>query len=272
MKWVLPLIVAVTLVGPIWAQDEMAPREPLTEAQQSTFLARRTKAAMFGRFGSFGSLLYALYDIVIHSDSKRINDTTLHSPFPDFYQPTWAESFDSIARQTQSTWHYDAARNCWVFAEPAAALPYHVDIAKGWRTEDRGMYVFYGPKDAPVGMDIYMLGRYSAKQDEQATFDRVREALALQFAGKFAPDISVDKMQKVRAGDSPAIYFETADTPQGIIWRQWVIVERGYAIVIVSAIKPEDDATLWPDVKQMVASFKITPSNNKKPQEKPEQK
>ena len=235
--------------------------QPLSPEAQQRLLDRRTTPQMVGRFGSFASLLYALDNLPLHTDSERINDMGLASPFPENYEPTRRELFDAIARQTGSRWAYDGERGFWVFAEPPMPPPYTLDLAEGWRVEDRGIYTFYGPPDAPVGMDIYTLGGYSADDPgaERRLYDRVRERLSLRTARRFAPDATADMMERVRVGPHEALFFEQPQTPGGAAWRQWAIVDEGQAVLVVSAVRPEHQTAVLPDVRAMVESFRLKP-------------
>jgi hypothetical protein len=233
-------------------------RKSLTSAEQKSFLSRRTSGAIIGSFDSYSSLLYALNDVAIYTGDESINMTTLNSSFPDFYKPTWEELFDTIARQTKSSWKYDPARDFWVFAPPPRPMPFELTLAPGWKVHDEGPYIGYQPSIAPVGMDVYMLGHYSStnKEEEAALFGRVKEALAVQFAKPFQKDVSPKDMTDVSVGKLRALHFQGAG-PTGIVWRQWVIVDSGSAFAIVSAIKSEHEKEILPDVLKMVSSFKV---------------
>jgi hypothetical protein len=103
-----------------------------------------------------------------------------------------------------------------------------------------------------------MLGSYSTadRKDDAALFNRVRETIAMEFAQRFKKDVSAREMTDVAVGSLQASHFQAAGPP-GIIWRQWVIVDSGMAFAIVSAIKPEHEKEILPDVLKMVASFKV---------------
>jgi hypothetical protein len=237
-----------------------ADRKPLSAEEQKAFLAKRTSSEMMlGSFDAFCSWLFATRDVAIHCDSEEINRTRLDSSFPEFYKPTWRELFDAIGRQTKSTWKYYAARDFWVFSKPAADLPYKIELADKWQADDRGLYLSYHPEIAPVGMDIYMMGTYSVSEgdDKPELYKKVRDALALQFASAFKKDVTVKEMEDVKIEDLNALHFKINAPATGVAWRQWVIVDSGKAFVIVSAIKPEDEKKILPDVERMVKSFKI---------------
>jgi hypothetical protein len=217
---------------------------------------------MKASFDSFCSYLYAGPDVVIHTASKEINQTRLRSPFPEFYSPTWKELFDAIARQTMSSWKYDSKRDYWTFNKPPLPLPFTMKKAEKWKAHDRGMYVSYQPSIAPVGLDVYMMGAYSIDKasGEGKLFADVGDAIALLFAQSFKEDVTPKEMTKVKVGSYEALHFKSDGS---VIWRQWAIVKDGKAFIIVSAIKPEHEAALFPDVEKMLATFKILKSSNK---------
>ena len=241
-----------------FSQSGLPDRKPLSPEEQKAFLAKRTVGGIAGSFDSYCSLLYAVNDVAIHTEDHSVNTAVLDSPFPEFYKPTWAELFDSIAQQTKSTWKYDPARDYWVFTPNLQPMPFEISVVDGWKAHYEGLYVGYKPSIAPVGMDIYFLGRYSVEQKEGdvALFDLVRKETALQFARHFKPDVSIGEMQEVQVGARRALFFET-DKPTGVKWRQWVLVDSGMAFAIVSAIEPEHEDQLLPDVLKMVRSFRM---------------
>lgn len=268
----LPLTLGAVLVflcaACLGAEPE---RKALSAQEQTAFLSRRTGSGMLGTFDSFCSLLYATQDVAIHTDSRAVNGTGLDSPFPEFYKPTWSELFDSIARQTLSSWTYDPKLDYWVFSKPPQPLPYEIVIADKWQSEDTGSYVGYRPAIAPVGMDIYMMGTYSVSEEggkAEDLYAKVREDIALRFAAVFKKDVTTKEMSLVKVGDLNALHFKIASPQNGVIWRQWAIVESGRAFVIVSAIKPEQDAQIFPDVEKMIKTFKMKKDIDKPPKPK----
>lgn len=255
-------LLAATVVVMLYQSSvaELPPRKALTSEKQQTFLRSRTGGGIMGSFDSYCSLLYAVHDVCIHTKEDTVDHTSLQSPFPEFYQPTWRELFDSIARQTKSAWTYDPARDFWVFDTPPKALPYQITIQEGWKAHDEGLYIGYQPKIVPVGMDIYVMGSYTAaeKKDEAPLHNKVREALAVMFAKTFKADVTARDMSETPIGGCKALFFDIT-AKSGVNWRQWALVDGGQAFVIVSAIKPEHEKELLPDVKKMVASFKAIP-------------
>jgi hypothetical protein len=244
--------------------QEKAEAKPLSAEEQRRFLASRdTEPRLLGvangSFERFASFYFTFKMVVIHSDDEKINDAKVFNTYPEFYKPTHAELFDLIRRQTRSVWRYDDKRALWLFEAKPSPLPYTLDLAKGWTAEDRGLYVKYTPPGAPVGMDIYMLGRFSAEKDQEELFLKVREYYALKSV-EALKDVTVKDMTKVKVDGAEALYLETSKVPRpNNTWRQWAFVRDGYAFVIVSSIDKDNEERLLPDVRAMVNSFKLAP-------------
>lgn len=250
------LLITFVAAAPALAQK----RSPLSSAQQIEVLSRRLKSGVIsGTFGSYGSMLYGILNIAIHTDDKHIGDTTLHSPFPDFYKPTTRELFDAIALQTQSSWSYDSQTDYWVFAKPAKPKPFSITLTEKWIGDDRGVYISYKPPTYPVGMDIYYYGSYSADKREQELdlWKKIRNSWAIGFASRFKRDVTIDEMRNVTVDGVEALYFESPTPRPGVVWRQWALVKNGQAFVIVSSL-PSNDEQLRSAVESMVKSFRVT--------------
>ena len=114
----------------------------------------------------------------IYSANARINKAKTEPLIESAHKLTFTETFETIARQTKSTTHYDAKSKQWDFEEPQMPLPYSLSLADGWSADDRGYYVAYIPKIAPVGMDIYMMGRFAGLNEQQLKDIRDEQALA----------------------------------------------------------------------------------------------
>ena len=256
MQRIAGLLLTLAIAAHAGAQGVEVKLEPLSEEQQAKLLARRTQGGMVGTFGNFGSMLYAINNVVVHSDNERVVSTRLHSPFPDWYKPTWAEFFDTMARQTSSSWSYDEDRAFWLFAEPAAALPYEVQLPEGSEAEGRGIGTHYTTEGKLLAA-IYVLGHYSADEDEEELFVRVRDDVALRSASRFGGEAEVDAMERIVVADSEALFYETVNPHDGSNWRQWVFVSGGHAISILSSLNEEDEPRLLPDLRALIASIKV---------------
>jgi len=267
MKTALFLSLAVAFAVPLPAADDPAPKkdeskgkevklEPLTSKQQEALLASRAPGDMVGSFNSFASMLFALDNIVTHTDSEEIAEVRLHSPFPDFYKPTRAEFFNSMARQMSSSWSYDTKRAYWVFAKPPMPMPFKVTLAKGWESEERGNYLFCKPPTAPVGMDIYVMAEYSSTPPDPKLQEKMREAAAMLFAQNFKKGITAKEMTVTKVGAYDALHLKASPRP-GVMWRQWAIAEDGQSFVIVSAIDEANEKDVLPGVEEMLKTFEL---------------
>lgn len=233
---------------PYWLADPAA---------RARFLNTRMRTGqMLGTFNSMCSMWYAIHDVLVSCKTEEICEIQLRSPFPEFYQPTWNKYFNAVARQMHTRWSYLDDKYGFMFSEPALPLPFEVQFVEGWRAEHRGQYVAFIPTQAPVGMDIYMFGTYTADEGEPELHRRVRDHWALQFASGFSDDITTAEMQIVTIDGAEALFYETAHPQTKILWRQWAFVSNRMCFVIVSAIDPALDEAIWPDVKVMQESFR----------------
>ena len=267
MKAVLFLWLAAIFIMPVAAKEKpksaadegrkVVRLTALTAPQQEALLVRRRSGGMLGTFNSFASLLYAMDDIVVHSDDRKIGEVALNSPFPDFYKPTSAELFNAIARQTASSWSYDAKRAYWVFAKPAMPMPFKITLAKGWESEERGNYLFCKPPGAPVGMDIYVMAEFSSEPADPGLPAKMREAAAIMFARGFKKEGTAADMSTVKVGAYDSLHFKTPTPRPGTTWRQWAIAEAGQVVVIVSAIDDGNEKEVLPGVEEALRSFEL---------------
>ena len=231
----------------------LSPRTSLSPDQQAEVLKQKFGAPM-GTFDSFFSFLYAACDVCIHTNTSSVNKTTLLPVFPKTYAPSLAEAFENIARQTHSSMNYNAKTDYWVFDPPAMPLPFSLETAAGWKAVDRGLYVAYIPDIAPVGMDVYMMGRYT---DTKVKVNDIRNAIAMLFAAKFNPKVGPGDMKTVTVDGVEALFWESPAPSPGVTWRQWSFVKDGQAFLIVSSIDKGNEDKLLPAVEKMVASFKV---------------
>lgn len=228
-----------------------------TEEQNKILHERIPTGMMMGSFYEYTNLLYCSREEFLQTPSVDIAKTNLHTVHVKDYKPTRAELFESIARQTGSTIVYNPTFfSKWVAMPTPMPLPYSIKIADHWKAEDRGMYVAYIPDCQPVGMDIYMLGRYSELTAEK--LKEVRNGNALNWGTMVDSSATLEKMKEVKIGDSEALYYETTSVKRpGNQWRQWSFIKGGEAFLIVSSIDQPNAAKLVPQVEEMVASFKL---------------
>jgi hypothetical protein len=212
---------------------------------------------MLGSFNGMVSMWHAVMDVLVSCKTEEVAQTRLRSPFPEFYKPTWREYFDAVALQTHTRWHYQDDTYGFMFEEPALPLPFEVQLTAGWRAEHRGQYVAFIPSQASVGMDIYMCGSYSDEKDEALLHKRVRAHWAMAFLPRIDEGAKIEDMQTVEVDGVEALFYSTANTKTKVLWRQWAFIKNGMCFLIVSAIQPDLDEALWPDVQVMQRSFRV---------------
>ncbi len=265
----MPSFAAEKPKQPATAKGEEVKLKPLTLEQRQALLDRRRSAMVMGSFNSFASLLYAVDDIVVHTDDPELAKVQLNSPFPEFYKPTSAELFDAIARQMACSWSYDEKRAYWLFVQPAMPMPFKVDLAKGWESETRGNYLFCKPPGSPVGMDIYVMAGYSSRPDDPQLPAKMREGVAMIFAKNFKKDVKVKDMSIVKVGAHDALHFKVPTPRPGTTWRQWAIAEGGQTVVVVSAIDDAKEGDVLPGVEAALKTFTMKKPDVAPPNEAP---
>ncbi|MGD8451342.1 MAG: hypothetical protein PVJ57_05935 [Phycisphaerae bacterium] len=229
--------------------------------RRARFLSsRRRSPMMMGSFDAMVSFWLAVHDVPVSCETEEVAETEMWTNFPEFYQPTWTEYFNAVARQTYTHWYYKDARLGFMFVEPSLPLPFFLEVADGWEVENYGHWIKFVPPQAPVGMDVYMLGEYSAEpgEDEAALFERVRREWALSWAHMLDPQCTVDAMTTVQVDGADALFWEGQHPETHVILRQWVFLKHGMCFAIFTAMAPELEDAIWPDVQAMVKSFTVT--------------
>lgn len=227
------------------------------EEKLSELHKRLTSPSMLGSFYEFNNLLFCMGQPYLETTSVEVSNTRLQTVHAQDYMPTVAELFETMARQTQSSVRYEPTfLSKWIVVPPAMPLPYSLKLEDGWKAQDRGLYVAYVPTLQPVGMDIYMLGRYSGLSPEKTI--EARNLNALMFAKMFDKTVTIADMEEVKLSDCDAIFFKAKSAmKKDCQWRQWSFVKDGQAFVIVSALDNKNADVLLPQVERMVASFKL---------------
>lgn len=206
-------------------------------------------------FGEFAEVLLSAGIVQIHSSNARVTRTRLAPICDKSHDLKMSEFLETIARQTGTTAKFDEKKCRWNFEPPAMPLPYRLSIAKGWHEEQRGYYTAYIPKIAPVGMDVYMMGRFDELDDSR--MKQIRNEQALWFADRMRPGVKIEAMNTTTVDGCEALSFETKAPMEGRQWRQWAFVKDNQAFVIVSAVDDKNESKLIPDVEAMVSSFRV---------------
>jgi len=230
----------------------------LSDEEKLKELHKRSKSSsILGSFYEFNNLLFCMGAPYLQTTSVDVSNTRLQSVHAQDYMPTFAELFETMARQTQSSVRYEPTfMSKWIVVPPAMPLPYSLKLEDGWKVEDRGLYVAYIPTLQPVGMDVYMLGRYSGLSREKTI--ESRNLNALMFAKMFDKTVTVGDMEEVKLSNCDALFFKAKATiKKDCQWRQWSFLKDGQAFVIVSALDNKNADVLLPQVERMVASFQL---------------
>jgi hypothetical protein len=264
---------------------------PLTAERLEKLLNTRLSGGMGNSFGQFAnrfvvmSLINMGNMVGLVTGSDEIENTELESPFPQSYQPTMREFLDAISLQTHSKWHYDPTGNfirsqsknskpvkdvaVFEFIKAEVQKPYQVTLANGWQSVDRGNWVMCKPPTAPVGMDIYELGSYSADDGAKTKelLQRIPTEIALEWARRVKPQATSAELKKTKVGEFDAILFEASLKSKAgseVHWRHWVFMADSHCYLFLSTIFPDKEATLLPDVEAMLKSFRLSPVQSQK--------
>lgn len=256
----------------------------LTADEQKELLERRLDGGMGDTFSQFANMFFVSSNIklgtsvALTSSVRDVLDTELQSPFPDFYNPTLSEFLDAIALQTATSWKYDASGEqindetgdgkalediaVYKFTQHDRTKPFEVVLAKDWKQEDKGSWIMLIPPSFPVGMDIYEMGTYSAKDPKKQAelMIRVRQEMSLEWARRIGKPTKPENLKPAKVGAYDALYYETTIPSQlekDITWRQWVFTAGDQCYFIVSTILPDLESKIYPDVQQMLGTFKM---------------
>lgn len=222
---------------------------------QNLFLRSPAPTIYHYKFSELADALKESGIINIYSSNAFVNKTELASVCTNSHRLCFAEFLETISRQTGTTAKYFKKANRWSFEPPAMPLPYKISMAQGWRKEERGLYTAYIPKSQPVGMDIYIKGRFINLSEEE--LKAIRNEQAMFFAEKISWSAKLSEMQTVSVDGVEALYYECKAPIKDRFWRQWVFIKNGQAFTIVSTLEEENQANLLPEVKAMVASFHV---------------
>jgi hypothetical protein len=270
---------------PTAAPAHKVPFKLLNALELDEVLARRVQPGMDGTFEQFAIKFFVSsraatgVSIGMSTASSAIAKAELQSPFPDFYKPRLSEFLDAIALQTFSEWSYDkdsqfgsAPNSVLRQMDAAAAITFtpvqnrqkrfQLTLAEGWKAQDRGNWLMLIPPTAPAGMDIYELGSYSPEkgEDQAALMTRVRHAIALMWAKRVNPTATEADLKPVKVESFDSLYYKTRTASaegRDISWRHWALTTKSQCFLIVSAVFPEEEKVLLPQVGRMLESLKF---------------
>lgn len=265
------------------------PLRMLTPAELDKLLARRLDGSLGYEFRQFSNMFFVKShidlgnEVALSTANKEIAEYELQSPFPDSYKPTLRELLDAIALQTSSAWSYkkehqfsyhegeakpekkDDSGSVVIHFDPVKReKPFAYKLKKGWTALDRGNWINCVPESAPMGLDFYEMGTYSAKnpEEETALFAKIRTDVALHWALLVKKDAVEKDLHPAKIAERDALFFDTMVTPKEgpkIHWRHWVFMDGNKCFFIVSAIFVDQEKKLGPEVEAMVRSFSLKP-------------
>lgn len=241
----------------------------LNDEQLAKVLEQRVPGGLgvpFSRLAKMALTSKTGKQISLVTKSDKISKTMLRSNFPGFYKPTLKEFFEAIALQSFSEWKYDASNSkqaiVFEFSEASRRKPYEVALAKGWSTKDNGNWVMCTPPGQQVGMDIYELGNFTSinKGNEGELLKQVPYEVAMEWAQRVQPKAKKSDLKPTKVGNYDAVFYEATVRTQAkkdVHWRQWVFMAGNQCFFIVSTIFPESEKTVWPEVENMLKTFKL---------------
>ena len=260
----------------------------LDKEDLKTLLSKRLSMGPPGGFAQLSQSIFMSsakelpYCILLTTKSKEIANRLLLPAYPASYKPTLQEALDIISIQTQSIWSYTKKND--VVAEELKNVPikkdvaifeftpgakhklsYEITIADDWTEDKKGMFVMYKPGNFPVGMDIYDLGPFTSDDasKEKELLKQIPLDVSLFWAKKVSPgkEISAGDLKPSKVADYDAFYYETmTPTKTGFEarWRQWAFMVDNRCYLVISTIFPNYDAKLYPQVQEMLKSFKVS--------------
>lgn len=249
-------VVLMTSVHPQIARAKtLLKSQPLPEQQRQFLKSVGPSLRSWQTFAEWTASLKGAGIADIYSTDATIKKTKFEPLVDAAYKMTFAEIFETMARQSKSTLRYDLKSQRWVFDKPQMPPSYSISVADGWKVQDRGLYVAYIPSIAPVGMDIYMMGRFAGLSEER--LKEIRDEQAVFWADRVHNGATVDDMSIATVDGVQALYYWTKAPVKGKQWRQWAFVKDGQSFVIVSTVDDENESKLIPDVEKMVRSFHV---------------
>lgn len=271
----------------IEVQAEVGKLAVLGEETRNKILSKRVDFTLISPFERLSKTIlslsqdqfeYAIYPVALETKVKyrRMLPTN-----PLFYKPTLRQYLDNIATQTLTRWSYTKDSEvldksiedievkkpilAFQFSEKGVKkeLPYSIKMVKGWSSQNIGLILKMHPEECPIGLDIMNLGQFSSDSSEvdENLLKKVREDVALTWARRASRNklLSRDKLSKAKVASYDAIYYEKdVKTKIGFKakWRQWVFTVKNRCYLVLSTIYPNYEAKLYPEVKEMLSSFK----------------
>lgn len=154
------------------------------------------------------------------------------SLYDESYSPTMLEVFDSTARQIGMSFRFDKDQG-WFFESPPMPLPFHIQVAKGYRMYVSGHTVRVISKRRDAGLEIAMLGKYSGL-DENQCFS-IQEKMAKKNCSSYLESGYMAKLSTKTLCSKTSSFFENSpdDTKKQKV-QQWTLFQKGQLFCITT--------------------------------------
>ena len=263
----------------------------LDAAAQEKLLNTRIDSGLGEKFGQFSNMFFVRSKIDtdtcvgLTSDVDGIIERELMPAFPSSYKCTLRELLDVIALQTNTKWIYREESQVmrsdssdkktadgiaiFTFVATERKPQFEITPAKDWKMVEHASWTMFVPPTAPMGMDFHVGGKLSADTPE-----KLKELLksapsdaALDQYRRVKPDATVKDLKLTKIGPYDAYFFEAALPPNGvekIRWRQWHLAVGNQLVFVISTLFKDKDASLYPDVEQMIKTFRVRETKESK--------
>jgi hypothetical protein len=256
----------------------------LDSAAQAKLLNKRIDSSLGDSFGQFSNMFFVRSKIEtdtcvgLASEVDGIVERKLMPAFPSSFKCTLRELLDAIALQTNTQWRYKDEDQVVTSDSPGKAPtdgvvifsfvaaehvpPFEMTPAKDWKMVERGSWTMFVPPTAPMGMDFHVCGKLSADTPEKLMeLEKTAPSdAALDQLKRVKPDATVKDLKLTKVGPYNAYFFEAGLPPNAvekIRWRQWHFAVDNQLVFVISTLFKDKDASLYPDVEQMIKTFRV---------------
>ena len=263
----------------------------LSAAAQEKLLNTRMNSGLGEKFGQFSNMFFVRSKldtdtfVGLSSEVEGISERELMPAFPSSYKCTLRELLDVIALQTNTKWLYQEDRQVmgsdspdkktadgiaiFTFVATERKPQFEMTPAKDWKMVEHASWTMFVPPTAPMGMDFHVGGKLSADTPE-----KLKELLtsapsdaALDQYRRVKPDATGKDLKLTKVGPYDAYFFEAALPPNGveiIHWRQWHLAVGNQLVFVISTLFKDKDTSLYPDVEQMIKTFRVREAKESK--------
>lgn len=263
----------------------------LGAAAQEKLLNTRINSGLGEKFGPFSNMFFVRSKldtdtcVGLSSDLDGIGERELMPAFPRAYKCTLRELLDVIALQTNTKWIYREDSQVmgsdspdtktadgiaiFTFVATERKPQFEMTPAKDWKMVEHASWTMFVPPTAPMGMDFHVGGKLSVDTPEklkELLISAPSDATLNQYR-RVKPDATAKDLKLTKIGPYDAYFFEAALPPNGvekIRWRQWHLAVGNQIVFVISTLFKNKDASLYPDVEQMIKNFRVRETKESK--------